>query len=78
MAHFRGRLTSAVSHHPDTLDRTIMADKRARKGKLPFINQLIRQAKQMLVGGSGVKKSTPVHFEFSTDQVTSFRNCKGT
>ena len=55
-----------------------MADKRARKGQLPSMDQLLGQAKEMLDRRSGAKKRKPVHYEFSTDPVTGFRNCKGT
>ena len=56
-----------------------MADKRARTGQLPSMDQLLGiKAKEMLDRGAGATKRKPVYYEFSTDPVTGFRNCKGT
>ena len=72
-------ISGQVWRQPDTLHRTIMADKRARKKEqLPSMDQLLGQAKEILDRGSRAKKRKPVHYEFSTDPVTGFRNCKGT
>ena len=47
-----------------------------RKKKLPSMEELIEQGKQLL--GDPKRKRKPVHYEFSTDPTTGRRNCKNT
>lgn len=57
-------------------NRGKLAPANTRKKKLPSIDRIIEEGKEIL--GKGKKRRRPLHYEYSTDPTTGRRNCKNT